>query len=101
MERAWEELENSEYHRELALREEVIRQTNLEQLAIRFEKKSLLREGYLKDMIQVLSNPRYRINLVQVQATLKKHEEISADILAREQRCEQLVTISDYYQNIS
>lgn len=96
IERAWEELEKAEYHRELALREEVIRQTNLEQLAIRFEKKSLLREGYLKDMIQVLSDPRYGINLTQVEATLKKHEAISADILAREQRCEQLVTMADY-----
>lgn len=96
IEKAWEELEKAEYHRELALREEVIRQTNLEQLAIRFEKKSLLREGYLKDMIQVLSDPRYGINLAQVEATLKKHEAISADILAREQRCEQLVTMADY-----
>ncbi|CAL8090883.1 unnamed protein product [Orchesella dallaii] len=96
IERAWEELEKSEYLRELALREEVIRQTNLEQLAIRFDKKSMLREGYLKDMIQVLSDPRYGINLAQVEATLKKHEAISADILAREQRCEQLVTMAEY-----
>ncbi|ODM96280.1 Spectrin beta chain, non-erythrocytic 1, partial [Orchesella cincta] len=96
IERAWAELEKSEYLRELALREEVIRQTNLEQLAIRFDKKSMLREGYLKDMIQVLSDPRYGINLAQVEATLKKHEAISADILAREQRCEQLVTMAEY-----
>ena len=83
VERAWEALEKAEHQRELALREELIRQTHLEQLALRFEKKSLLREGYLKDMIQVLSDPRYGSNLVQVEATLKKHEAISADILAR------------------
>ena len=83
VERAWEALERAEHQRELALREELIRQTHLEQLALRFEKKSLLREGYLKDMIQVLSDPRYGSNLVQVEATLKKHEAISADILAR------------------
>ena len=34
-------------------------------------------------MIQVLSDPRYGSNLIQVEATLKKHEAISADILAR------------------
>jgi spectrin beta len=83
MERAWEALEKAENQRELALREELLRQTHLQQLAERFEKKSGLREGYLKDMIQVLSDPRYGINLGQVEATLKKHEAISADILAR------------------
>ena len=43
----------------------------------------MLREGYLKEMIQVLSDPRYGSNLTQVEATVKKHEAISADILAR------------------
>lgn len=43
----------------------------------------MLREGYLKEMIQVLSDPRYGSSLAQVDATVKKHEAISADILAR------------------
>lgn len=34
-------------------------------------------------MIQVLSDPRYGSSLAQVDATVKKHEAISADILAR------------------
>jgi hypothetical protein len=45
--------------------------------------QSVLREGYFKEMIQVLSDPRYGNNLTQVDATIKKHEAISADILAR------------------
>lgn len=45
--------------------------------------QSVVREGYLKEMIQVLSDPRYGSNLSQVEATVKKHEAISADILAR------------------
>ena len=45
--------------------------------------QSVLREGYLKEMIQVLSDPRYGNSLTQVDATIKKHEAISADILAR------------------
>lgn len=34
-------------------------------------------------MIQVLSDQRYGSNLTQVEATVKKHEAISADILSR------------------
>ena len=48
-----------------------------------FLSQSVLREGYLKEMIQVLSDPRYGNSLTQVDATIKKHEAISADILAR------------------
>jgi spectrin beta len=33
-----------------------------------------------------LSDPRYGSNLNQVEASVKKHEAISADILAREER---------------
>ncbi|KAF9806792.1 hypothetical protein SFRURICE_009479 [Spodoptera frugiperda] len=52
--------------------------------------QSVLRKGYLKEMIQVLSDPRYGSNLAQVDATVKKHEAISADILARTERFEDL-----------
>jgi spectrin beta len=45
--------------------------------------QGLLRDGYLKEMIQVLSDPRYGSNLTQVEATVKKHEAICADILSR------------------
>lgn len=37
-------------------------------------------------MIQVLSDPRYGSNWSQVDATVKKHEAISADIISREER---------------
>jgi spectrin beta len=45
--------------------------------------QGVLRDGYLKEMIQVLSDPRYGSNLAQVEATVKKHEAICADILSR------------------
>lgn len=44
-------------------------------------------------MIQVLSDPRYGSNLSQVDATVKKHEAISADILAREERFHDLTAM--------
>jgi len=59
-----------------------LRLTALEELAQRFERKSELREGYLRDMIGVLSDPRYG-NAGNVEATLKKHEAICADVMAR------------------
>ena len=48
-----------------------------------FLSQSVLREGYLKEMIQVLSDVHFGSSLTQVDATIKKHEAISADILAR------------------
>ncbi|KAL9901308.1 spectrin beta chain, non-erythrocytic 5 kst isoform 1-T1 [Glossina fuscipes fuscipes] len=92
IEKAWQILEYAEHHREVALREELLRQEKLEQLNYKFEKKSVLREGYLKEMIQVLSDPRY---LRQVDATLKKHEAISADILARVERFNDLTAMAN------
>lgn len=86
IERDWEKLERAEHSREVALRSELLRQERLEQLNYKFERKSILRENYLKEMIHVLSDPRYGSNLTQVDATVKKHEAISADILARQQR---------------
>ncbi|KAF4529736.1 hypothetical protein B566_EDAN017988, partial [Ephemera danica] len=55
----------------------------------------VLRDGYLKEMIQVLSDPRYGSNLSQVDATVKKHEAISADILAREERFNDLTNMAE------
>jgi hypothetical protein len=46
-------LEREEHLREVALKEELLRQEKLEQLAFKFERKSVLREGYLNEMIQV------------------------------------------------
>jgi spectrin beta len=86
IEQSWRELEKEEYGKEMSIKEELLRQEKLEQLAYKFERKSVLREGYLNEMIQVLSDPRYGSNLNQVGASVKKHEAISADILARQER---------------
>uniref|UniRef100_A0A6B2E568 Putative beta chain spectrin n=1 Tax=Phlebotomus kandelakii TaxID=1109342 RepID=A0A6B2E568_9DIPT len=95
IEKSWQMLEYAEHSREVDLREELMRQEKLEQLNYKFEKKSVLREGYLKEMIQVLSDPRYGANLRQVDATVKKHEAISADILARVERFNDLTAMAD------
>lgn len=94
IEKAWQRLEYAEHAREVALRDELLRQEKLEQLNYKFEKKSVLREGYLKEMIQVLSDPRYGASFAQVDATVKKHEAISADILARVERFNDLTAMA-------
>lgn len=99
IEKAWQRLENAEHNREVALREELLRQEKLEQLNYKFEKKSVLREGYLNEMIQVLSDPRYGANIRQVDATVKKHEAISADILARADRFNDLTDMCNELHN--
>jgi len=95
IEAAWSELEKVEHKRETYLREQIARLERLQNLANRFERKRMLREGYLKEMIQVLSDPRYGSNLSQVEATVKKHEAISADIFARQERFECLESMAD------
>jgi hypothetical protein len=48
-----------------------------------FLSQSVLWEGYLKEMIQGLSVPRYGNSLIEVDATIKNHEVISTVILAQ------------------
>lgn len=94
IEKAWNNLEKAEHNREVALREQMLRLERLENLAFRFKRKSLLREAYLKEMLAVLNDPRIGSNLTQIEATVKKHEAISADILARAERFESLSKIA-------
>nr|XP_040577591.1 spectrin beta chain, non-erythrocytic 1-like [Lepeophtheirus salmonis] len=91
---AWNNLEREEHLKEVAIKKEIIRQEKLKQLESKFERKSKLRDGYLEEMIQVLIDPRYGSNLQQVEASLKKHEAISADIMSREDRFHNLKDMS-------
>lgn len=105
IERSWEVLERAEHNREVALRTELLRQERLEHLNFKFQSKCILREGYLKEMMQVLSDPRYGSNLAQVDATVKKHEAISADILTHQQRFYDLTEmknelVGERYKNV-
>merc|ERR1719233_1941086 len=50
-------------------------------------------------MIQVLSDPRYGSNMSQVLASVKKHEAISADILARRDRFLDLRSMCQQLEN--
>ena len=90
IEQAWKTLDREEHLQETALRAEMMRLEKLEQLAAKFHQKVGLRNSYLDEMIQVLSDPRYGANLYNVEASLKKHEAISADILSRNDRFKEI-----------
>ena len=62
--KAWERLEKSEHERELSLREELIRQEKLEQLAARFDRKTGMRETWLSENQRLVSQVRTPIKLV-------------------------------------
>ena len=62
------------------------RQQRLEQLAEKFSRKAALRESWLGDMSQVLSELNKGQDVHAVDAALKRHEAISADIQAGESR---------------
>ncbi|XP_043206093.1 spectrin beta chain-like isoform X2 [Amphibalanus amphitrite] len=96
--RAWEKLEKAEHERELALREELIRQEKLEQLAARFDRKAGMRETWLSENQRLVSQDNFGFDLTAVEASAKKHEAIETDILAYEERVLAVVAVAEELQ---
>lgn len=84
--RAWERLEKAEHERELALRNELIRQEKLEQLAARFDRKAAMRETWLSENQRLVSQDNFGLDLPAVEAAVRKHEAIETDIIAYSER---------------
>ncbi|KAG8228277.1 hypothetical protein J437_LFUL006245 [Ladona fulva] len=83
--KAWEQL---------ALREELIRQEKLEQLAARFNRKASMRETWLSENQRLVSQDNFGFDLAAVEAAAKKHEAIETDIFAYEERVQAVVAVS-------
>ena len=92
--RAWERMEKAEHERELALREELIRQEKLEQLAARFDRKAGMRETWLSENQRLVSQDNFGFDLPAVEAASKKHEAIETDIFAYEERVQVVVQVA-------
>jgi spectrin beta len=92
--RAWDRLEKAEHERELALREELIRQEKLEQLAARFDRKAGMRETWLSENQRLVSQDNFGFDLPAVEAAAKKHEAIETDIFAYEERVQAVVAVA-------
>ncbi|NXE00367.1 SPTB1 protein, partial [Chaetorhynchus papuensis] len=119
--RAWEQLEKAEHERELALRNELIRQEKLEQLARRFDRKAAMREAWLSEnqrlVAQVRTGPHpgdphpgelhqslttgsvpgqdnFGQDLAAVEAAKKKHEAIETDTAAYRERVQAIEAVA-------
>uniref|UniRef100_A0A8C2E4M4 Spectrin beta chain n=1 Tax=Cyprinus carpio TaxID=7962 RepID=A0A8C2E4M4_CYPCA len=84
--KAWERLEKAEHERELALRNELIRQEKLEMLAARFDRKAAMRETWLSENQRLVSQDSFGVDLGAVEAATRKHEAIETDIQAYGER---------------
>ncbi|XP_028321841.1 spectrin family protein isoform X1 [Gouania willdenowi] len=78
--KAWERLEKAEHERELALRNELIRQEKLEMMAARFDRKAAMRETWLSENQRLVSQDNFGTDLGAVEAATRKHEAIETDI---------------------
>uniref|UniRef100_A0A672J1M1 Spectrin beta chain n=1 Tax=Salarias fasciatus TaxID=181472 RepID=A0A672J1M1_SALFA len=92
--RAWERLERAEHERERVLRDELIRQEKLEQMARRFDRKAAMRETWLLENQRLVAQDNFGYDLPAVEAAKKKHDAIETDIAAYEERVQVLVDIS-------
>uniref|UniRef100_A0A673I1N1 Spectrin beta chain n=1 Tax=Sinocyclocheilus rhinocerous TaxID=307959 RepID=A0A673I1N1_9TELE len=92
--KAWERLEKAEHDRERVLRDELIRQEKLEQMARRFERKAAMRETWLLENQKLVSQDNFGYDLPAVEAAKKKHDAIETDIAAYEERVQALVALS-------
>ncbi|XP_062916024.1 spectrin beta chain, non-erythrocytic 4-like isoform X1 [Mobula hypostoma] len=92
--RAWERLEKAEHEREGALRNELIRQEKLEQLAHRFDHKAVMRETWLNENQRLISQDNFGYDLPAVEASMKKHEAIEADVSSYKERVQVITELA-------
>ncbi|NWZ73241.1 SPTB1 protein, partial [Acrocephalus arundinaceus] len=92
--RAWEQLEKAEHERELALRNELIRQEKLEQLARRFDRKAAMREAWLSENQRLVAQDNFGQDLAAVEAAKKKHEAIETDTAAYRERVQAIEAVA-------
>ncbi|GFS59407.1 spectrin beta chain, non-erythrocytic 1 [Trichonephila inaurata madagascariensis] len=95
IEKAWGNLERSEHEHETQVRNQLIEQERLENLAYKLESKKSVRENYLTEMLKILTDPNYGTNIRQADATFKKHEAIRTGIVAREAFVKDLFKVAD------
>uniref|UniRef100_A0AAY4EG11 Spectrin beta chain n=1 Tax=Denticeps clupeoides TaxID=299321 RepID=A0AAY4EG11_9TELE len=92
--KAWERLEKVEHERGVALRTELIRQEKLELLAQRFDHKTTMRQAWLNENQRLVSQDNFGYDLPAVEAAMKKHEAIEADISSYEERISVVVELA-------
>ncbi|XP_069500595.1 spectrin beta chain, non-erythrocytic 4 isoform X1 [Ambystoma mexicanum] len=99
--KAWKRLEKAEHEREVALRHELIRQEKLELLAQRFDHKAIMREAWLNENQRLVSQDNFGYDLPAVEAAMKKHEAIEADISSYQERIQVVVELAQEMESES
>uniref|UniRef100_A0A803SWE2 Spectrin beta chain n=1 Tax=Anolis carolinensis TaxID=28377 RepID=A0A803SWE2_ANOCA len=99
--KAWTRLEKAEHEREVALRNELIRQEKLELLAQRFDHKAIMRETWLNENQRLVSQDNFGYDLPAVEAAMKKHEAIEADISSYQERIQVVVELAQEMESES
>eukprot|EP00076_Gallus_gallus_P036427 XP_025001965.1 spectrin beta chain, non-erythrocytic 4-like isoform X2 [Gallus gallus] len=92
--KAWSTLEKAEHEREVALRDELIRQEKLERLAQRFDHKAAMRETWLNENQRLVSQDNFGYDLPAVEAAMKKHEAIEADVSSYRERIQAVAELA-------
>ncbi|XP_069631765.1 spectrin beta chain, non-erythrocytic 4 [Haliaeetus albicilla] len=92
--KAWICLEKAEHEREVSLRNELIRQEKLELLAQHFDHKAVMRETWLNENQRLVSQDNFGYDLPAVEAAMKKHEAIEADISSYQERIQVVVELA-------
>ncbi|XP_049653444.1 spectrin beta chain, non-erythrocytic 4-like isoform X2 [Accipiter gentilis] len=92
--KAWTCLEKAEHEREVLLRNELIRQEKLELLAQHFDHKAVMRETWLNENQRLVSQDNFGYDLPAVEAAMKKHEAIEADISSYQERIQVVVELA-------
>ncbi|CAM5129135.1 unnamed protein product [Natator depressus] len=92
--KAWARLEKVEHEREVSLRSELIRQEKLELLAQRFDHKAGMREAWLGENQRLVAQDNFGYDLPAVEAAMKKHEAIEADVSSYEERIQVVVELA-------
>uniref|UniRef100_A0A663FH70 Calponin-homology (CH) domain-containing protein n=1 Tax=Aquila chrysaetos chrysaetos TaxID=223781 RepID=A0A663FH70_AQUCH len=84
----------AEHEREVSLRNELIRQEKLELLAQHFDHKAVMRETWLNENQRLVSQDNFGYDLPAVEAAMKKHEAIEADISSYQERIQVVVELA-------
>ncbi|XP_044844211.1 spectrin beta chain, non-erythrocytic 4 isoform X1 [Mauremys mutica] len=92
--KAWTRLEKVEHEREVSLHNELIRQEKLELLAQRFDHKAGMREAWLGENQRLVAQDNFGYDLPAVEAAMKKHEAIEADVSSYEERIQVVVELA-------
>uniref|UniRef100_A0A452I3U4 Spectrin beta chain n=1 Tax=Gopherus agassizii TaxID=38772 RepID=A0A452I3U4_9SAUR len=91
---AWTRLEKVEHEQEVSLHNELIRQEKLELLAQRFDHKAGMREAWLGENQRLVAQDNFGYDLPAVEAAMKKHEAIEADVSSYEERIQVVVELA-------